>query len=240
LNGCLNDAKYWTKTTKAMGFDSTQTLLEKKCTRTNMTRAIAATVKQALPGDLVVICYSGHGTILPPGVQSWVPIDMDWTDPETWLTYDDLDRILLHSEQNKVLVVVISDSCQSKADPRRHFKKLREHQSTPRFLEPPQEIQKRIVSDPFHRNILTADQDDLLLAAALKNQSADDDKIDGEFHGAFTYALSQVLEEDPKATYLKAVIKARAWLAENDYDQVPSANGAPERLNLRFFAPLPK
>lgn len=235
LHGCLNDASYWTDTVRSMGFDVRRTLRESQCTREKMSAAIAKTVSAARTGDLVVICYSGHGTIVPPGVQSWVPYDFVWKAPSTWLTYDDLDRLLMEHEQRGVMVVVITDSCHSKADPRKHWRKLGRYPSRVRFLEPPPEIQKRIVSSPFRRNALTVSEDDLLLAAAQRDQTATDDYIDGAYRGAFTFALSEVLAGEPSLSYQAAVVKARAWLAENDYDQVPSANGSPAILRMRFF-----
>lgn len=239
LKGCVNDARFWSQTVQNLAFDSHKVLVNSQCSRNAMAKALTKTVQQAASGDLVVLCYSGHGTIVPPGVQSWVPIDFDWKNPKTWFTYDDLDRMLMASEQSGVLVVVITDSCFSKANPRKHFRKMAAHRPKNRFLNPPPWIQKRMVVPPFHRNILTVDQDDLLLAACQKDQTSADDEIDGVWHGAFTYALSQALEDNPKATYHQAILKARAWLAENDYDQVPSGNGSPDLLKLTFFS-LPK
>lgn len=239
LNGCLTDAHYWAGLVKEIGFDSSKVYLERTCTRTAMFTAIETTIKKARAGDLVAICYSGHGTIVPPGIQSWVPYDFNWKKPSTWLTYDELDHLLLEHEERGVLVVVITDSCYSKADPRKHFRKLSDRTRI-RFLEPPPEIQCRIVASPFHRNVLTADQDDVLLAGAQRTQTSADDYIDGAFHGAFTYALSEALAAKPNVSYQQAVIKARAWLAENDYDQVPSANGSPASLQQIFFKAVSK
>jgi hypothetical protein len=246
LNGCLNDAQYWADVhnSDVVNADSCTELLAGDMTKANMVEAIEEGLDAAVDNSVFDLTYSGHGTIAPPGLQSWVPNDFDWDDKDTWLTYDELDHIFMQHEKRGVLVVVISDSCHSKADPRLHFRDLSNPKKTKnRFLEPPAHIQKRIVASPFHRNVLTVNQDDLLLSGCKRNQTSADAYIGDSYHGAFTYSLSQSIDPFLKGlttapSYTGSILKGRAWLATHSYDQVPSVDGDPKIAAMPYFQPL--
>ena len=242
LNACMHggvgvaNAQEWMKLLGA--FDGAAMMTNAQCTKASMVTAISNLLDKAQSGDLAVISYSGHGTLLPPGLQSWVPHDFDWNNHQTWLSYDELDHIFLTHERRGVTLVVLSDSCHSQADPTKHFREFgvpNAHPTKNRFLEPPQFIKDAIVADPFDRNVLTSDQDDLLLAGCAKDQTSADAYIDEKYHGAFTYALLHALKANPNATYREVVLRARAYLASNGYDQVCSGNGASSILGTKFF-----
>lgn len=245
LNGCITDAKFWATNMKPSAhtdaehwaklcgdFDDVAVAFETP--QAKMIEMMTITLDKALPGDLVVICYSGHGAILPPGKQTWVPFDFDWNNPDTWLSYDTLDNLFLKHEKAGVMVVVISDSCHSRANPLLHFRDMNPHKMKNRFLPAPPHIEARVVSEPFGRNNLTNDQDDLLLSGCQKNQTSADAEIDGVYHGAFTYSLNEALKKGSK-TYHDTVIGGRAYLAHERYDQVPGGDGMPVHLAMPWF-----
>lgn len=236
LNGCHNDAGFWS--TQMQPFEGGfLKQLSPNNTCATMESMLVEQLSKAQEGDHVYVTFSGHGTYVPPGIQSWVPDDFDWNNPKTWFTYDKLDHLLLQHEKRGVIVVVISDSCHSRADPRLHFRSLgmNPHPTLNRFLPPPEWIDKKVVADPFNRNVITADQDDLLLSGCQKKQTSADAWIAGQYWGAFTYALSLVLKAGRPVSYQRAVLQARAWLAQHGYSQVPSADGDPMSLQLPFF-----
>lgn len=245
LNGCINDTNYWSNLYSGQKAANLKALTNKLMTKANMVASLTEMVDTTPDNGLVYVNYSGHGTIIPPGVQSWVPDDFDFDKPATWLTYDELDRIFMKHEKRGVLVVVISDSCHSKADPRKHFRSLASPgKAKNRFLQPPPHILKRIVSEPFNRNVLSVNQDDILLSGCRKDQTSADAYINGDYHGAFTHSLSLTFKDflaghGQAPTYRNAILKSRAWLATNGYDQVPSADGDPAILDLPFFTPIP-
>lgn len=245
LNGCINDILYWDRVYKFAKASKSRSLKNKDCRKSLMVEAMEEAVSKTPDQGTVYINYSAHGTIVPPGIQSWVPDDFDWGNPKTWFTYDEIDHILMKHEKRGVLAVVISDSCHSKADPRKHFRSLgNPHKVRNRFLAPPPDVARRIVSDPFHRNVLSVNQDDLLLSGCRRDQTSADAYIDGAYRGAFTYALSTALApylagKAKAPSYRDAVLKARAWLAYNGYDQVCSVDGDPKVAALPFFTSLP-
>lgn len=236
LNGCLHDAGMWSGRMKAKKFASVTLIEETAATKAAMVAALKETLSKCPPKGLCVLTYSGHGTIVPPGNQAWVPYDFDWKKPDTWLTYDEIDRMLIQYEQAGVRVVIISDSCHSAADPRRHMRSMNAHPTRFRYLPPPPDMVARTVGYPFGRNVVTADQDDILLAGCRKEQTSADAYIDGRYWGAFSYACDRALTKDPALSYQGAVLQARAYLAREGYDQVPQACGDPGALEHGFFA----
>jgi filamentous hemagglutinin family protein len=62
------------------------------------------------PSDSVLIYYAGHGTVVD-GTQLgyWIPANADAAKPETWVSNNDIDRLIgrIRAQQ----VVLISDSC---------------------------------------------------------------------------------------------------------------------------------
>lgn len=238
LNGCVNDSNYWCDLAKAKGFDDVKVLHNEQCTRLAMFDALNEVLAKATADDLVVDAYSGHGTTVPPNLQTLVPHDFDWDNPGTWLTYDDLDHIFMPHEIRGVKIAAIHDSCMSAADPLLHFRGLSHnpgHVIKNRFLDQPLHIKERIISDSFDRNVLTSPRGAVLLAGCGKAQTSADAFIDGEYHGAFTYSLSVALSADPSIDYFGSVLKSRAYLATHNFDQTPSVAGDTLFKLRKFF-----
>ena len=234
LSGCLADSRQWGK--RLAAFDDVAVLEDARATKKEIVNAFKAQLWKAVEGDLVLVTYSGHGTIVPPGSQAIVPVDFDWNDPETWVTYDDIDRLLVQAEKIGVRVVLIFDSCHSAADPRQHMRDrdVNPHPPKARFLTPPPDAVRRTLGNPFDRNTITSDQDDILLAGCARVQTSADAWIDGAWHGAFSFALDKGIDSET-TSYRDAVLSARIWLATQGYDQTPQACGAPEQLDKPFF-----
>lgn len=248
LNGCVNDINYWESVYRHPKVKATNItrLTGKSMKRSLMDESLREILDKTPDQGLLYLNYSGHGTIVPPGIQSWVPDDFDWDNPKTWFTYDNLDQIFMQHEKRGVLVVVTSDSCHSKADPRKKFRNLgNPHPIKNRFLPAPAHIERKIVSDPFNRNILSASQDDLLLSGCRREQTSADAWINNSYKGAFTHAQSLSIDPYLKGlvkdapTYYGAILKSRAWLATNGYDQVCSVDGDPKITGMKYFTPLP-
>lgn len=64
LHGAVADAKAWSQTLRAAGFDVTM-LTDGEATRESILRGILELVSQAAPGDVLAVQYSGHGTFVP-------------------------------------------------------------------------------------------------------------------------------------------------------------------------------
>lgn len=112
LAGCVNDANDMRDLALNMGFRSKQ-LLDSAATSTAVKSAIETAAQTLLPGDLLVITYSGHGSQIPDTMGE----ESDQLD-ETWVLWD---RQLLDDElydlwcrfQAGVRILLISDSCHS-------------------------------------------------------------------------------------------------------------------------------
>ena len=61
LSGCVGDADAWTETLGGLGFEVIR-LTDGDATRNGILAGIGSLLRQAAPGDSVVIHYSGHGT----------------------------------------------------------------------------------------------------------------------------------------------------------------------------------
>ena len=64
LSGCVADAVDWSDLLKSKGF-VTKTILDKQATGETIVSNLKHLVTQAIPGDTLVIQYSGHGTQVP-------------------------------------------------------------------------------------------------------------------------------------------------------------------------------
>ena len=77
----------------------------------------------------------------------------------------------------------------------------------------------------------------VLLAACEDRQTAADARIQGDFRGAFTWALSQAIKDaNGELTYSELITRAGANLRE--YEQRPQLECPRELRELKLFAPL--
>lgn len=65
LAGCVRDAKTWSSTLQALGFDETSLLLDQDATYANIKSKVKDLIVSSKPGDVIVWQYSGHGTQVP-------------------------------------------------------------------------------------------------------------------------------------------------------------------------------
>jgi hypothetical protein len=76
-----------------------------------------------------------------------------------------------------------------------------------------------------------------LLAACEDRQTAADARIQGDFHGAFTWALGKAIKDaNGNLTYDELITRTGDNIAE--YDQRPQLECPSEMRNLKVFAPL--
>ncbi len=77
----------------------------------------------------------------------------------------------------------------------------------------------------------------VLLAACEDRQTAADARIEGEYRGAFTWALAKAIKDsNGDLTYAELIARAGANLKQ--YDQKPQLECPSKLRNLRVFAPL--
>ncbi|PTX59546.1 caspase domain-containing protein [Kordia periserrulae] len=110
LKACVNDATDMEYIMSSLGYQ-TKKLLNENATRENVTKYIKELANKSKTNDIVVITYSGHGSV-KPDFNSDEDDDLD----ETWCLYDgelidDELRELWTLFKDKTRIVFISDSC---------------------------------------------------------------------------------------------------------------------------------
>gem|GEM_PF-2905541 len=112
LNGCVSDATSWASILRAQGFNSVQMLTDQQATFGGFLGAVNQIVQTAVPGDVVVITYSGHGAKAPTVngqmyAEGLVPIDFGTNG---FIVDDDIGPIFDAARPN-VAINFILDSC---------------------------------------------------------------------------------------------------------------------------------
>eukprot|EP00727_Mastigamoeba_balamuthi_P001882 m51a1_g11691 hypothetical protein (1611) ;mRNA; f:855-7284 len=118
LGGCENDTATVRTWLAHLGVprESTTTLLSAEATQSAVVREIGKLVAGAAKGDLLVLTYSGHGTLVSVGgveTAAMCPVDCDdhWDDPQ--LTSEGLGKMLMPAAQAGATVVLYMDCCHS-------------------------------------------------------------------------------------------------------------------------------
>ncbi|HVR96661.1 MAG TPA: caspase family protein [Thermoanaerobaculia bacterium] len=64
LAGCVADARLWSQTLAALGFEPPEVLLDGQADRAGILRSLGSLVDEGRPGDVLVFQFAGHGTQL--------------------------------------------------------------------------------------------------------------------------------------------------------------------------------
>ncbi len=242
LDGCVNDAKDWTKALKNRGFVVKQ-LFDRQATGKAMRAAIQATVERARSGDLVVVQYSGHGSFIPDengdepdGTDECLcPYDINAKGPIT----DDEIFDLYSARANGVKIFMISDSCHSgtvakfapiATPPTTRAKNA--PQRKVRFLPPGAFLSQREVAKLGVRRALRPSSPPgryagLLMAGCQDTEYSYDAYFQGRPNGAFTFVALRALSKLPaKATYMDWFKAIRRLLPSQQYPQSPNLYGS--------------
>jgi hypothetical protein len=215
LNGCVNDADDWSNLLNSFGFVVVK-LVNNQATKARICNSIANLVGKLEDGDVLAVCYSGHGTTVKSTEEQ------DGYD-EALYVYDGilLDNTLrdLFAVANKnAQVVFISDSCFSggmlnKINPNLYRKPKfvptisQDAVITKRFLEPK-------IDSPVH----------LLLTGCLENEYSYDAYFNDRYNGAMTYYAIQSFRIGQ--TWNEFYNKLRENLPNKIYDQTPLLLGS--------------
>lgn len=259
LRGCVNDAKDWSDTLKARGYN-VNILLDEQATKSNMVEAMSKLIVNSNEGDSLVITFSGHGTYQPDmsgdefdGLdEALCPYDIHTN--HSALTDDEI-RNLFSLRKSGVHLLLISDSCHSGTVTRAAPSEDDDEATTrPRFMPMynwlPEDKQPRAASNnlvsgvtvrgssPF-RGVLIKQQGDLLLSGCQEgpNNYSYDAMIQGRFNGAFSYyALKTLKTLSSDATYADWHVAVSRYLPSGSYPQSPQIVGNEEARKRKIFA----
>ncbi len=237
LFGCINDANDWANALRARGFTCNR-LIDSEATRERICKEMLAITKMAKDGDIVVVFFAGHGSVVPDADgdeadgqdECWCPYDVRANGV---ITDDELNQIYQKRRQG-VRWVVISDSCNSGTVSRvsRLDAELLDEMSprpTARFLAPSlfvKELQKsQLAAQTVSRFSASAPgrNGPLLLAACQEDQESTDAYFNGRPNGAFSYVALRTLETLPiDADYATWFDRIREYLPSTKYPQEPN------------------
>jgi hypothetical protein len=239
LRGCVNDANNMAGVLKSLlGFTSADItiLTDAQATKTNIMNRLKAMVAGAKAGQFsyLVFSLSSHGTQVPDvsgdepdrADEAFCPYDLaqkgnQW-DPARIILDDEL-RDLFIQLPSHVLLEVYLDTCHSGTGLRSMDLLL---DRKPRFLPPPSlEAFKKIegrASRGLARSLLDRGvTHHILWAGCRSDQTSADARIDGGYHGAFTYYFCKEIRAcNNKLSRSALLTKIRADL-KGKYTQIP-------------------
>jgi len=255
LRGCINDANNINQMLLSeFAFDETKLVLEKEATTQGIMDGLRWLVAGAVPGDVLVFHYSGHGsqirsTIEPDGLDEIIcPIDLNWRDKV--ITDNELKQVF-NGVPNGVNVTVILDCCHSGSgldqDNTMEAARVQLHQEEPlkdgegsRFLPMPAEVEAYIRDEQLElREFVTSrdvNRSALLIAGCMPHQTSADAFIDGTYQGAASYALRKALLAG-KDTYRDIVTFMNDFMVANRFTQRPQLDGHPSLYDQAFLEP---
>jgi hypothetical protein len=224
LQGCLNDQKRVSG--KLPDFEK-RFLKDSQVTVENFETEILKAAAETVPGDNVVIMYSGHGTCIPDTNGD----EIDGKEECLYLyngvlTGDRFGWLLDHFKLG-VKVRVFLDSCFSESATRalnmmpnkdkgkfRVYKKFKTRKNIPhiKLLKPINWV---------------------VYSGCSEHQTSADAFLGGEFNGAFSYYLWECL--DRSYTDKQWFAELRKSLPSPEYDQIPTLEGPEDIINQQLF-----
>jgi hypothetical protein len=229
LQGCENDQKNIVNKLKSeFGFEEIITFKNSQVTRSLFREELKKFVLSAVPGDIIVIDYSGHGSQL-------IDKDNDEQDGYDEALYlydgafsdDEFSKILSQLKEG-VICIFIMDSCFSGTVTRDINKKAR---FKPLLVEVDSNGQQRVRS--HRKREVNTEMNHLVLTGCSDTQTSADAFIGGSYNGALTYAAMKELV--PGITYREWHKRILKWLVSHKYTQTPQLEGPEWMFDLGVF-----
>jgi uncharacterized caspase-like protein len=244
LMGCVNDVNNMRDLLVSLfGFTPADISVstDREATTANILNGLNALVSGAKPGDLLVFHYSGHGSqvVDTNGDETdkldeiLCPYDLDW---KTKMIRDDDLMKIFEPVPPGVHIEVFLDSCHSgtglKLMPGNNGSYRR-----PRFLAPPQDLMKLASAIPVRTTRIKPAKVRVLWAGCRANQYASDALIDGQYGGAFTTFLCNLVRQAKGNICRKDLIKAlQTEMKRAGFKQTPQLEAATKPKNGLFLS----
>ena len=267
LNGCVNDALLWKKTFSThFGFtdaNNIKMLLDSAATTMGIWQGLQWLIDGAKPGDVLVFCYSGHGTQIPTSdyagdlpfeasdvtdeddglFEAICPVDLDWEkriiiDKNFWHLFSKLPA--------GVNLTCIMDCCHSGDGMREMLNPHIQPALSPvknRFMVPPPAIalKAQVLRDSGTESSRYNNPALIDFAGCGSNQTSADAWIQNNrtYQGALTWYLNMALQEaNYDGTYETILNLTRNHLVQSGYEQVPEVDTTTENMSKKFLQPL--
>jgi len=239
LQGCVNDVENMRDVlVKLYGFplDNIRVLTDYRATKAAILKRLHWLIDDSVNGDELVFHYSGHGSKvrdrngdeLDDGMDEiLIPTDHDWSNPLTDDNIGNIFRNLAHGAN----LTMFCDACHS-GSMSRSIAPIQNTRINDRFLQPPFDIVARsegrdLKVRQFGKSP-KATQRHVLISGCKDNQTSADAYINKKYQGAFTWAITKAIEENPNNTCKE--IHARTLDIIRNYSQVPQLSGDPDVL----------
>lgn len=268
LGGCVNDVQtMWDLLTEFYGFDPSniRTVTDERATRQNIIDGMNWLVRNRIPGDELVLHFSGHGSQvvdldgdeLSDGLDEIIiPHDFSWDLP---LTDDQIHAIFSQIPEGAYLTFVC-DSCHSGTMTRgvTRFDKVGDAEKSnnkekegkvlkwlgdgnEKFVCPPIDISLRAANRALsvnsfgQKNKDVESQNHILLAGCGEDEYSSDAFIDGMYQGALTAAFDMAIRNDPYRPMIEIHREIVEILLNSGFDQNPKLVGNSELSSDRII-----
>jgi metacaspase-1 len=240
LQGCVNDALDMQEVLEQyfeFADSDVKVLTDELATKVNIMSALTSMVDEARRGkiDYLVFSMSSHGTQVPDiegdepdkADEAFCPYDLEqagneW-DRDHLIVDDELHDLFITLPENVILECYL-DTCHSGTG-LKAIDLLFDRR--PRYLPPPSVQAYKMVENRVSRSVFNLMRrqgvaQHILWAACRADQTSADARIEGKWHGAFTFYLCRQLRNNqatlPRAELLQRI---RDELKKNDYPQIP-------------------
>lgn len=265
LRGCVNDVRSVEGVLKEFfGFKASniRTVLDYRATTVRMKEEIVKLVTGAVPGDVLFLHYSGHGSNVPDTSgdeadhrdEIFCPTDLDWSAP----LLDDFLRATFAKVPKGVNLTVLSDSCHS-GSATRAFLPPDTKESIPRYLPCPLDIWaaesgRDLQGAPrgklpmlvtaardggnVEKDVTAVNMPDVLFSGCLDTQTSADAFINGTYNGAMSYHLVKAIRsKGGKLTNRELHAETLRLVKKGGYSQTPQLSGKAANLDHPFLEP---
>ena len=219
LRGCVNDVRRMETLLAGFGFGDIRVLLNDRATAENILGELKRIVSRSGPSDVILFYYSGHGSQVFDGSgderdrldEILCPHDTDF-DRNRFIRDDDL-RILFGFAHPRTLLEVLLDCCHSGTGLRSGNRA-----GGARFLPSPVSVNGR---QPVRgiRRMGASLRNAVLWAACKSARTAAEDRIGGEWGGAFTTCFCKVARPGVPREGLLSTVRFR--IREQGFSQTP-------------------
>jgi len=243
LNGCVNDVENMYKIlTEVYDFphDNIRMLTDDRATQNNIIDRIAWLMNHNIPGDELVLHYSGHGSqVRDRGLldelndhmdEILCPHDLDWDDP----LVDDTIRFFFDKKGEGVSLTFVCDSCHSGSITKSTDFNTPAEAPKIRYIQPPLDIKVREGDNPITVQTIGGlniherewiEQDHVLLSGCRDDQTSADAFIDGTWQGAMTSSLIRSIKNNPNRDWTNIHADVISILNAGGYTQKPQLSG---------------
>lgn len=211
LSGCINDVNNIEATLTTLGFNDIIKLTDEteiKPTSENIMNEIITSLNSAIPGDLIFISYSGHGSNIKDknsdetdGFDELiVPLDLKY------ITDDTLKTIIQNNLKKDVSVVALFDSCNSGTVLDLKFQYL--------------ENTKYDTITENDKNLET-DGNIIMISGCRDNQLSYETDISNKPEGAMSWSFNTVINKNHNITWRQLLKNMRSVLSGSKFTQIP-------------------